>query len=244
MTETSDVKPFGAVVLRRVKEAMRANVGPGLILQAFVAAIVLGYFFLPPVRAVLETAAEWKGRYGYAYSATGAVFFGGVLPLLLQRVTKEGRRRSFFAELRFAIPFWTCVGLLVDALYRFLGWLLGDDPTPSVVLTKVVLDQFVFSIPLVIVLMVLLEWKELGYNLDATRRLLGRRWYVDRVLPVQIASWVVWLPAVAVIYSLKPTLQFPVQNLIQSFWALILFFMARRNAPAPESSAYRAESAA
>ena len=49
-------------------------------------------------------------------------------------------------------------------------------------------------------------------------------------LPTLIATWFVWLPVVAVLYSLPPLLQIPVYSLALCFWALMLAYIHARPA--------------
>ena len=56
-------------------------------------------------------------------------------------------------------------------------------------------------------------------------------WYARRVLPVMIAVWGVWVPAVACIYALPLPLQLPLCCLVNCFW-VILFSLITARAPA------------
>jgi FtsH-binding integral membrane protein len=45
-----------------------------------------------------------------------------------------------------------------------------------------------------------------------------------------VATWGVWVPAVAVIYLLPTALQLPLQNVVLCFFTLLVIFMTRRPA--------------
>ncbi len=53
-------------------------------------------------------------------------------------------------------------------------------------------------------------------------------WYARRVLTPLISNLGIWLPSVAIIYSLPSPLQLPLQNLVLIFFTLILAHLTRR----------------
>lgn len=209
----------------RITVAVRTYAVAGLILQALLALVILGYYFLPPVHGVLETAAVWKMHYGLAYSVFSTAFFGGVVPFLVRRVMGEAKE-----SLTFDIAFWVLTGIVVDLLYRSQISMFGAETTVAVVARKLAFDQLLAGPIMLTIQTAAVEWRDRGYRVTETWRILGPRWYAQRVVPVQLTCFMIWPPAVAVIYSLKPALQIPVVNLVQCFWALIFFFMARREA--------------
>lgn len=56
-----------------------------------------------------------------------------------------------FAYLLFTIPYWCGMGVLVDVFYRTQVLIFGEEPTPQVVILKVLCDQLLYS-PFVAVL--------------------------------------------------------------------------------------------
>jgi hypothetical protein len=44
-------------------------------------------------------------------------------------------------------------------------------------------------------------------------------------VPTLLATWAVWIPVVAIIYSLPLALQFPLFSLALTFWVLLLTYM-------------------
>jgi len=43
-----------------------------------------------------------------------------------------------------------------------------------------------------------------------------------------VATWAVWIPLMAIIYSLPAALQFPLFSLALTFWVLLLTYMTNR----------------
>ncbi len=56
---------------------------------------------------------------------------------------------------------------------------------------------------------------------------LKQKPFFDRVIPLMIANWVVWIPAVSLIYLFPLPLQLPLMNIILALWCLILTFFVK-----------------
>jgi hypothetical protein len=48
---------------------------------------------------------------------------------------------------------------------------------------------------------------------------------LDEWITVLFSTWVVWIPAVSIVYSLPSALQLPIFNLVLCFWCLLLTFV-------------------
>ena len=192
-------------------------------------AILLGYFFHPPLRELLERLAEVKARWGYAYSALAGIVAGAVVPELMRwLVLQRGRfGPGNLRELIFAVPFWCGMALVVDLLYRGQALLFGDEPTPVVVIPQVLVDQFVYN-PLFAapVTVRLYAWKNGGYR--GQRRFSPAGYYRERVVPALFATWGVWIPVVTVLYTLPEPVQIPLFALALSLWVMLYSWMSQR----------------
>ncbi len=60
------------------------------------------------------------------------------------------------------------------------------------------------------------------------RELFTREHYRGKIIPTLVATWAVWIPLMAIIYSLPLALQFPLFGLALSFWVLLLTYMTNR----------------
>ncbi len=211
--------------------AARANLIPGLILQALMVALLLGYYFHPLTTARLDLLADLKQRWGFGYSALSAVIAGALIPEIMRVLAfQQGRaRRANFANLLFTIPFWCGMGMLVDAFYRTQALVFGGEPTFQVVALKVFCDQFLYS-PFIATPLTcwLYDWKLAGYRLAGAHRFFTLAYARDVMLPVIFANWGVWIPVVAVLYSLPSTLQIPLFGLALSLWVMLLTWISER----------------
>ena len=157
------------------------------------------------------------------------------LILFFQRGRPNSRN---FRNLLFTVPVWGLDGLLVDLLYRSEAAWFGDVATLPVVCAKICVDQFgynpFFAAPFGVLTY---EWKNNGISLGPLRHLFTIAHYRDKILPTLLATWAVWIPLMAIIYSLPLALQFPLFGLALSFWVLLLTYMTNRFAGKIEADA-------
>lgn len=226
--------------LRLAATAARANLLPGLLLQAVLLVFLAAYAWHAPTRAVLEQIAAVKHQSGYAFSFVAYVLSAALLPEILKvALLQRGRvTRGNAFDLLTGIPLWGTWGMIVDAFYRLQGGWFGDGSGLWVVLVKVLIDQFLFSpffgTPL---LSAVFHWRDARFSRAVWRRdVFTRRFVFERVFPVQVAGWIVWIPAVSLVYFMPPALQLPVASLIQCFWVLLFTFINRRPDPPPRRS--------
>ncbi|MDP9254176.1 MAG: hypothetical protein M3O66_04460 [Verrucomicrobiota bacterium] len=221
-------------------EAARANAVPAFILQTIMLAILLAYYFSPSVAAALGELADLKRKYGLLFVVVAAILAGSILPeLFLIAFFQKGRPRlQNFRNLAFTIPTWAVDGILVDLMYRANAFWFGDVVTVRVVLVKMYVDQFGYNPFLAAPCEVLVyEWKNDGFSWKSVRRTLTWNHYRDQILPTLLATWAVWIPLMAIIYSLPLALQFPLFSLALTFWVLLLTYMTNRFAGKLEADA-------
>ena len=224
--------------------AARANVVPGLIVQALMFSILMAYYFYPPTRGWLDGLAAVKARWGYGYSAINSAVAGALIPELLRIFFFQRRRfrRSNLSNLLFTAPFWCVMGLAVDYFYRCQAGWFGGEATFAVVAKKVLVDQFLYN-PLFAcpVTTWLYDWKSHGFRAQGTEGFFTSGYYRDRVLPTLFATWGVWIPVMSILYSLPLMLQIPLGGLALSMWVMLCTWMSeqhraesvRRLAPSP-----------
>lgn len=216
-------------IWRRPLEAARANLVPGLFLQAFALALILAYYFHAPTHQALDAVADFKRRTGFLYSFFATALFGGIIPFLFLRLHPATRRFTPPSHGIFLVLFWAVKGVEVDAFYRLQGILWGDGIDFVTVACKIALDLFVYC-PLWATpgTMLVFQWKESGFSFGAMRRLDIAAFLRQNLLTTLVATWSVWLPAVAVIYCLPPPLQIPLFNIVLCFFSLLFATLTRR----------------
>ena len=217
----------------------RANLWPGLALQAAALVVVIAYYRHPPTRAAFEQLIAFRSRAGFTYGILSTGLFGGVLPFIYLRSNPVTRAQHGWKEGLALTAFWGYKGLEIEIWYRLLAWLVGTGSDAGTIVAKTFLDQCVycpiFAVPLTVVVY---EWCKAGFSgraVVADWRVPG--WYGRTVLPTLLANLGVWVPAVAIIYALPTPLQLPLQNLVLCFFTLLLAHLNRRRdrsaAPVP-----------
>jgi hypothetical protein len=228
-------------------EAAKANAVPGFILQAAMLAVLIAYYASSRFAAWLNALAHYKQQHGLVFVVGAAVFAGAIVPELFVIVffQRSRFRRENLRNLAFTIPAWGIDGILVDLMYRLNALWFGDVTTVWVVTAKILVDQLgynpFFAAPAEVLVY---EWKNDGFSWESVRRAFTRDHYRDKIVPTLLATWAVWGPLMAIIYSLPYALQFPLFSIALTFWVLLLTYMTNRFAGKIEADAPPALSSA
>jgi hypothetical protein len=212
-------------------QAAKANAVPGFILQAAMLALLVAYYLSPACADFLNRVARSKQEHGLLFVVVAAIVAGAVVPeLFVILYFQRGRlRRENLRNLAFTIPTWGIDGILVDLMYRLNAAWFGDVTTVAVVAAKILVDQLgynpFFAAPLEVLVY---EWKNDGFSAASVRRALTWDHYRDKIVPTLLATWAMWGPLMAIIYSLPLALQFPLFSIALSFWVLLLTYMTNR----------------
>ncbi|MFA6962274.1 MAG: hypothetical protein WC205_16085 [Opitutaceae bacterium] len=209
----------------------RANLLPGLVLQAFALAVVLGYYFHAPTHALFTRLTELRAQMGWSFGLISTGIFGGLLPLLYLKASPSTRSNYMWAQGGALTVFWSYKGIEVGLWYGALAWALGEATDVQTIISKALLDQFVYcpivAIPLTAIAY---DWCRSGFDIGEVVADIRRpRWYARRVLPMLCANLGVWLPLVCIIYALPTPLQLPLQNIVLCFFTLMLAHMSARD---------------
>lgn len=218
----------GWVAFRQNALGMAVIIGLGLL-------ILGGYALVPAVQVHLDQLAAWKVSLGWVYPAVSLALVGGVLPGAIMAI--RDRRWPGWRILPVIVIYWPYRGIEIDLLYRSLGWLLGTDNDLGTVSLKVVLDMAIYVPFWALPLYLLMAGWQQG---EDPRTLLSQpSFWRERSMPGVLVNWLLWIPAVGIIYALPPGLQLPVQNLFIVLWILIVDVLAQRQPscpPPPETS--------
>ncbi|HVF73100.1 MAG TPA: hypothetical protein VM940_15970 [Chthoniobacterales bacterium] len=221
-------------------EAAKANAVPGFILQAAMLLVLIAYYWSPAFADLLDRLAQSKTEHGLSFVVLSAVLAGAILPeIFVVLLFQRGRfDRQNLRNLAFTIPTWGIDGILVDLMYRLNAVWFGDITTVWVVTAKILVDQLgynpFFAAPAEVLVY---EWKNEGFSWKSVRRSLTWAHYRDKIVPTLLATWAVWGPLMAIIYSLPYALQFPLFSIALTFWVLLLTYMTNRFAGRIEADA-------
>jgi hypothetical protein len=212
-------------------EAAKANALPGFVLQGAMLAILVAYYASSRWARLLDQLAHYKQQHSLLFVVTAGIIAGAILPELfvIFFFQKAKWRRQNFRNLLFTVPTWAVDAILVDLMYRANARWFGDVVSVPVVLAKICVDQFgynpFFAAPAEVLVY---EWKNDGVSMQSARRAFSWDHYRDKIVPTLLATWVVWGPLMAIIYSLPYPVQFPLFSLALTFWVLLLTYMTNR----------------
>jgi len=219
--------PFRITIMAR--NAFRVNLIPGLIIQALALTLVATYYLWPAGKQFWNNWAEFKTGCGISYSFFSTAFFGGIIPGIF--MWRQGRLPAGFivANMIFLCIFWGYRGVEAELLYRLQSWMFGDNNLTGTVISKVMVDQFVYNpfwgAPVIAVVYL---WRQNNFSLTATRQNLNRQFFSVYLPGMLISNWLVWIPAVCIIYCMPQVLQIPLANLILCFFVLVIASMKKR----------------
>jgi hypothetical protein len=213
-----------------IVSALKQNLLPGLVLQFFALALVLIYFFVPASQPVYAWFGVLKHDYGFLYAFVATAFFGGLIPFLYLFVSKRlDASRSALALLLFYLIFWGLKGIEVDFFYQLQGKWFGYENDFKTIATKVIIDQFLYSAlwaaPMITICYL---WVENEFDLGKSIAAMDRKFFVEKIPTVIFSNWLVWIPAVSIVYSMPQDLQIPLFNLVLCFWVLILAVLNKK----------------
>ena len=225
----SDARLIPTGIFGTIAAVFRENRVPCVLLNAVVALLVVSYYQVPAVAGMWAAVGAFKLRWSYGFSLVSTVFAAVVLPFVVQSMLGTLRRHGRGRRFALLALFWGYRGMEIDLFYRFQGWLFGDGNEAGTLIKKVALDQFVMS-PLWFVptYLVVLRWIDRGGSWsDLWRSLDGGFW--RRTLPtVLLTNWLVWIPTLALVYSLPAALQFPLFSVVMCFFILVVTVMASK----------------
>lgn len=225
--------------LRRAGQAARANLLPGLLLQALLLIFLGLYLAHEGTRDVLFQVADLKKEASYLFAFVSYILSAAILPELLRiGIFQKGRAtKQNLSHFLSSAPAWGAMGVLVDAFYRLQGFWFGTGNDLGTVLTKVAVDQFIFSPFVASAIMIgYFSWRDSGFRRSALRKIFNRDFFPQRVFPVQVAGWCIWIPGVSLVYFMPSELQIPVASLIQAFWVLVFTMLHRTRITAEPTS--------
>jgi hypothetical protein len=207
-----------------IAAAMKQNVLPGLILQLFAVLILMLYFFVPASKPTFIWFGDLKQQYGYLYSFLATSLFGGLIPFVFLFLTRKlNSKNSIIGLFVFYIVFWGLKGIEVDYFYRLQGDWFGYASNFRTTAMKVAVDQFLYSTlwaaPSITVIYL---WIEHNFNFRHCFQAINKHFIFIKIPAVILSNWLIWIPAVSIIYSMPNELQIPLFNLVLCFWVLLL----------------------
>ncbi|BCD95989.1 hypothetical protein [Marinagarivorans cellulosilyticus] len=211
-----------------IQQALKQNLIPGICLQIFALALALAYFKWPAAAPVFNAFAELKLSYGWGYSLVATAIFGGLIPFAYLWFTGLVRS-AVLPILLFYVFFWAYKGVEVDLFYSAQAHWFGTGSDWPTLIKKTLVDQFIYGTFWAAPTMAIgYAWKEAGFSFSRLRGLLNRDFFFLQIPTTLVTNWLIWIPAVLIIYSMPMALQIPLFNLVLCFFVLLLTTISQR----------------
>jgi len=208
------------------------------VLLAAMFAFVVIYYCWPAGAAILSRYAEWQHSGGIFRAALAAGFAGGILSELSLVYARDGGRwnKRHLDNMAFRFVIFSFGGMVVYLFYRCQAVWFGDGLSWRVLVPKVLVDQFGFSVFWSTAYQTLtFRWQALRYSGRLLWNELDRNFVLERMLPVLVTNWMFWIPGVTLVYSMPLILQMPLNIFATAIWSLLLAGLAR-TAGAPDTA--------
>lgn len=194
------------------------------------ATVVAIYYRWPEGTAALDRFAEWGEKGGVLTAAIAASLAGGALSeASIVYFRNRGRwTRHHLENLGFKLAMFFVSGGITYQFYRLQGYCFGQGMAWSVLLPKLLVDQFLYtpfwSVPYQTLLT---RWQVLHFSGRRLKAELGRDFVVERILPVLVTSWMFWIPGVLFVYSMPAHLQMALAIFATASWGILLAAVTR-----------------
>ncbi len=204
------------------------------VLLVAMAAFVAIYYCWPTGAAWLSWYAEWQHAGGLFRTALVAGFAGGILSELSLVYVRDGGHwtRTHLENMAFRFIVFFISGAVVVQFYAYQAIWFGDGPSWRVVLPKLLVDQFVFSVfwstPYQ---SITFRWQALQYSGSRLWQELDGQFVIERMLPVLVTNWMFWIPGVTLVYSMPLMLQMPLNIFATAIWSLLLAGLSKTVKP-------------
>jgi hypothetical protein len=208
----------------------RQNLAAMSALLAAVSALVAIYYFWPTGAAVLSRYAAWQHAGGLLRTGLVAGFGGGILSELSLVYIRDGGRwnGSHIENMVFRFVVFFISGLIICKFYEYQAVWFGDGLSWRVILPKVLVDQFLFTVFWSTPYQTLtFRWQTLRYSGSRLWNELDGNFVVERMLPVLVTNWMFWIPGVILVYSMPLILQMPINIFATAIWSLLLAGLAK-----------------
>lgn len=217
-------------------QGAKANLVPALAIIFLAALLVISYYSFESVRVALTGLQELRTSWGLGFTMLSSALGAGVIPGLFLMATGKARRDARgFMDILFTSLVWATNMIWVHYFYAFQDSFWGSGVTFKIIISKMLLDQFVFTPFLSIQHAAIgFRFRDLNYDFKMLLRAFRDDWTIKVIIPMLVNCWLTWIPGTMIVYSMPLALQIPLVVLIQLFFALeMAFISSKMDAPTP-----------
>lgn len=203
-------------------KSIRANRLPVAVLWSFAALLSFGYWLAPGVREAVGPLHAALARHPWSGAFLTQLVFHGLLPWVFYMTVADIRRKRSTLTCLLQVS-WACLmGVLCMRFFHFQEALFGPSDSFAVVMKKMLVDQFGWTVLLAPPSATFFFWLGRDLSLDACRRdWPGRRFLSAIVLPNLLMNWCVAIPTTLSVYTFPAELRLVVCGFIGTAWTLL-----------------------
>ena len=201
------------------------------VLLAAMGALVAIYYCWPTGAAILSSYGAWQHAGGIVRTGLMAGFAGGILSeLCLVYARDRGRwNRTHLENMIFRFVVFFLGGMVVGEFYVWQAYWFGDGVSWRILLPKILVDQFIFSVFWSTTYQSLtFRWQALRYSGSRLWSELNGKFVLERMLPILVTNWMFWIPGVTLVYSMPLILQMPLSIFATAMWSILLAGLSKR----------------
>jgi hypothetical protein len=201
------------------------------LLLAAMAILVGIYYEWPAGSSILTAYGAWQHSGGALAAALASGIAGGIISeISLVYGANRGRwTLGHLEHLVFKFVLFFFGGFVSYEFYCLQAYWFGDGATWSVIMPKVLVDQFIYSVFWATTYQTLaFRWQSFRYSGRKLWSELDGNFIIDRMLPVLVTNWMFWIPGTMLLYAMPLMLQMPLAVFAISIWSILLSAVARQ----------------
>jgi len=207
-------------------EGFRRNRVPAVILQSAAGILLASYFLVPSLRPVFDSVSDLKERTDPWFAIMSTSLFAGFIPWAVSLHRGRISAGRGLPHLIGMLLYWAMVGGVVDGLYTLQDQWFGSGRDFQTLALKTLVDQGPFNLfwatP---TCLIFYGWKETDFSWTRFRTVHSWPVIKRKYITIQVSCWIVWIPAVAMIYAMPLALQIPLFSLVICFFSILLMFL-------------------
>ena len=208
-------------------KAAKQTLKPAMFVWATMAGVALLYYLVPASQNFFTALTKLQTQMGLLFPFFGMGLSVGLIAEIVKVSTSKEKRwtRENTTNAGFNLLIFGTLGVFQNYFYQLQTSFFGTGTSWQVLVPKVLLDQFVWTVffanPYQTILYV---WKNHGYSFKkvASQMQPFKAFWGTQILPVLITNWAFWIPMVSIIYCFPANLQLPLAILAVTIWVLLL----------------------
>jgi len=207
--------------------AAKQSLKPAMFVWGLMACVAALYYAVPATQSFFTALDALQKKMGLLFPFLGMGLSVGLLAEGVKVCMSEEKRwtKANTGNAVFNLLMFGFLGVLQSYFYTLQAKLFGTGTSWQVLVPKVLVDQFVWTVFLANpyqTILYLWKNKEFSFKEVTAQMTPFKPFWGTQILPVLITNWAFWIPMVAIIYCFPAALQLPLAILAVTIWVLLL----------------------